>query len=98
MGPAIKRSVHHGKPGAVVKWSPQNKIDAADWLVSTERSVVAHATVSAGAHLVEPQIILDRASWGSDQMASLEPQDFRLLSRIRAVDAPLRDDMMQPVP
>jgi N-acetylneuraminate synthase len=50
------------------------------------------AAVVLGACLVERHITLDRASWGSDQAASVEPQGFaRLVKDIRAVEAGLGD-------
>lgn len=46
------------------------------------------AAVALGACVVERHLTLDRASWGSDQAASLEPQGFRHMVRdIRAVEA-----------
>ncbi len=43
--------------------------------------------VAMGAELVERHITLNRASWGSDQAASLEPQGFKRMVRdIRAVE------------
>jgi N-acetylneuraminate synthase len=50
------------------------------------------AAVVLGACVVERHITLDRASWGSDQAASVEPQGFaRLVKDIRAVEAGLGD-------
>lgn len=50
------------------------------------------AAVVLGACVVERHITLDRASWGSDQSASVEPQGFaRLVKDIRAVEAALGD-------
>jgi N-acetylneuraminate synthase len=50
------------------------------------------AAVVLGACVVERHITLDRAMWGSDQAASVEPQGFeRLLKDIRAVEAGLGD-------
>jgi N-acetylneuraminate synthase len=52
-------------------------------------SVVA---VSLGACLVERHITLDRAMWGSDQAASVEPGGFeRLVKYIRVTEASLGD-------
>jgi N-acetylneuraminate synthase len=52
-------------------------------------SVVA---VSMGACLVERHITLDRAMWGSDQAASVEPQGFeRLVKYIRVTEQSLGD-------
>jgi N-acetylneuraminate synthase len=50
------------------------------------------AAVVLGACVVERHITLDRALWGSDQAASVEPQGFaRLVKDIRAVEAGLGD-------
>jgi N-acetylneuraminate synthase len=52
-------------------------------------SVVA---VAMGACLVERHITLDRAMWGSDQAASVEPQGFeRMVKYIRVTEASLGD-------
>jgi N-acetylneuraminate synthase len=45
-----------------------------------------------GACMIERHITLDRAMWGSDQAASIEPQGFsRLVSYIRAIEQALGD-------
>jgi sialic acid synthase SpsE len=50
------------------------------------------AAVVLGACVVERHITLDRAMWGTDQAASVEPQGFtRLVKDIRAVEAGLGD-------
>jgi N-acetylneuraminate synthase len=50
------------------------------------------AAVAVGACLVERHITLDRAMWGSDQAASVEPQGMaRLVRDIRVVEAALSD-------
>ena len=50
------------------------------------------AAVALGACLVERHITLDRAMWGSDQAASVEPHGFeRLVKYIRVVEAALGD-------
>jgi N-acetylneuraminate synthase len=55
--------------------------------------------VALGACLVERHITLDRAMWGSDQAASVEPQGFvRLVKDIRAVEAALGDGVKQVYP
>jgi N-acetylneuraminate synthase len=52
-------------------------------------SVVA---VAMGASLIERHITLDRAMWGSDQAASVEPQGFeRLVKYIRVTENALGD-------
>ena len=54
------------------------------------------AAVVLGACLVERHITLDRAMWGSDQAASVEPQGFaRLVKDIRAVEIALGDGIKQ---
>ncbi|MFH8578338.1 N-acetylneuraminate synthase family protein [Streptomyces zaomyceticus] len=50
------------------------------------------AAVALGATFVERHITLDRAMWGSDQAASVEPQGLqRLVRDIRAIEAALGD-------
>ncbi len=50
------------------------------------------AAVVLGACLVERHITLDRAMWGSDQAASVEPQGFaRLVRDIRVIELALGD-------
>ena len=50
------------------------------------------AAVALGACLVERHLTLDRAMWGSDQAASVEPQGFaRLVRDIRAITHALGD-------
>ena len=50
------------------------------------------AAVMMGANVVERHITLDRAMWGSDQAASLEPAAFqRLVKYIRELDIILGD-------
>ena len=50
------------------------------------------AAVSLGACLVERHFTLDRTMWGTDQVASVEPQGMaRLVKDIRAVEAALGD-------
>jgi N-acetylneuraminate synthase len=45
---------------------------------------------------VERHITLDRAMWGSDQAASIEPQGFeRLVKYIRVVEQAMGDGMKQ---
>ncbi len=51
-----------------------------------------YAAVVLGACLVERHITLDRAMWGSDQAASVEPWGFmRLVRDIRVIEAALGD-------
>ena len=51
-----------------------------------------YAAVVLGACMVERHITLDRALWGSDQAASVEPQGFmRLVRDIRTIESALGD-------
>jgi sialic acid synthase SpsE len=55
--------------------------------------------VALGAVLVERHITLDRAMWGSDQSASVEPEGMRRLVRdIRVIEASLGDGVKQVYP
>jgi len=50
------------------------------------------AAAALGACVIERHITLDRASWGSDQAASVEPHGFaRLVRDVRTVEASLGD-------
>lgn len=50
------------------------------------------AAVALDASVIERHITLDRAMWGSDQAASVEPQGFKRLVRdIRSIEAALGD-------
>ncbi len=50
------------------------------------------ASVALGAHMVERHLTLDRAMWGSDQAASLEPNGMnRLIRDIRLVETSFGD-------
>ncbi len=52
----------------------------------------SYAAVALGACMVERHITLDRAMWGSDQAASVEPQGLmRLVRDIRNIEASLGD-------
>lgn len=54
------------------------------------------AAVALGACLVERHITLDRAMWGSDQAASVEPAGFeRLVHYIRTVEQSMGDGVKQ---
>ena len=54
------------------------------------------AAVALGACFVERHITLDRAMWGSDQAASVEPQGLaRLVRDIRVIEAALGDGVKQ---
>jgi N-acetylneuraminate synthase len=54
------------------------------------------AAVVLGASVIERHITLDRAMWGSDQAASVEPQGFfRLVKDIRAVELAMGDGVKQ---
>ena len=50
------------------------------------------AAATMGAVMIERHITLDRAMWGSDQAASVEPQGFaRLIKDIRAIERAMGD-------
>lgn len=52
------------------------------------------ATAVLGAKVVERHITIDRAMWGSDQAASMEPQGIeRLVSYIRAIERAMGDGL-----
>ena len=54
------------------------------------------AAVALGASFIERHITLDRAMWGSDQAASVEPSGLRRLAKdIRAIDAAMGDGKKQ---
>ena len=54
------------------------------------------AAVVMGACVVERHITLDRAMWGSDQAASVEPHGIsRLVKDIRAVEIAMGDGVKQ---
>ena len=54
------------------------------------------AAAAMGACMIERHITLDRAMWGSDQAASIEPQGFtRLIKDIRAIEKALGDGIKQ---
>jgi N-acetylneuraminate synthase len=56
------------------------------------------ASVALGACVVERHITLDRAMWGSDQAASVEPQGFAHLVRdIRLVEAAMGDGVKRVI-
>jgi N-acetylneuraminate synthase len=56
------------------------------------------STVALGACIVERHITLDRAMWGSDQAASVEPQGFmRLVRDIRLVEMGLGDGIKRVI-
>jgi len=57
------------------------------------------AAVVLGACMIERHITLDRASWGSDQAASIEPHGFsRLVRDIRAVERSMGDGAKKVYP
>ncbi|HEX7670488.1 MAG TPA: N-acetylneuraminate synthase family protein [Polyangiaceae bacterium] len=58
-----------------------------------------YAAVALGACMVERHITLDRAMWGSDQAASIEPQGLmRLVRDIRSIEKALGDGVKRVVP
>lgn len=51
------------------------------------------AAAALGACVIERHLTLDRASWGSDQAASLEPTGFQMLVRgVRSIEDALKGD------
>jgi len=57
------------------------------------------AAVAMGANMIERHITLDRASWGSDQSASVEPQGLKRLVRdIRVVESAMGDGVKNVLP
>jgi N-acetylneuraminate synthase len=57
------------------------------------------AAVVLGACVVERHITMDRAMWGSDQAASLEPNGLtRLIRDIRLVEKSMGDGIKRIVP
>lgn len=57
------------------------------------------AAVALGACMIERHITLDRAMWGSDQAASVEPQGFaRLVRDTRSVETALGDGVKRVFP
>jgi N-acetylneuraminate synthase len=60
---------------------------------------VTYAAVVLGACLIERHITLDRAMWGSDQAASVEPSGFaRLVRDIRIIETALGDGVKRVYP
>jgi N-acetylneuraminate synthase len=50
------------------------------------------AAATLGACVIERHITLDRAMWGSDQAASIEPQGFKRMVRdIRVIESAMGD-------
>jgi N-acetylneuraminate synthase len=57
------------------------------------------AAVAMGARFVERHITIDRAMWGSDQAASVEPQGLeRLVKYIRVVESAIGDGVKRVYP
>jgi N-acetylneuraminate synthase len=57
------------------------------------------AAVALGAQYIERHITLDRASWGTDHAASVEPSGFaRLVKDIRAVEESMGDGQKRIMP
>jgi N-acetylneuraminate synthase len=78
---------------SLAKEFPHHPIGYSGHEVGLQTSVAA---VAMGACVVERHITLDRAMWGSDQAASVEPQGFqRMVRDIRAVEAALGDGVKQ---
>jgi N-acetylneuraminate synthase len=59
----------------------------------------SEAAVALGACMIERHITIDRALWGSDQAASLEPNGInRLVRDIRLIETSLGDGVKRVVP
>jgi len=72
---------------------PDNPIGYSGHEVGLIPSAVA---VAFGACIVERHLTLDRAMWGSDQAASVEPSGFeRLVKYVRVIEASLGDGVKQ---
>src|SRR5262249_40053749 len=57
------------------------------------------AAAAMGGSVIERHITLDRAMWGSDQAASVEPQGItRLVRDIRAVESAMGDGVKRVIP
>lgn len=55
-----------------------------------------YAAVALGACVIERHITLDRAMWGSDQAASVEPQGFmRMVRDIRSIESAMGDGVIK---
>jgi N-acetylneuraminate synthase len=79
--------------GTLRKEFPNNPIGYSGHEVGLVPSAIA---VALGASLVERHITLDRAMWGSDQAASVEPVGFeRLVKYIRVTEASVGDGVKQ---
>jgi len=75
--------------GTLRKEFPNNPIGYSGHEVGLVPSAVA---IALGASSIERHITLDRAMWGSDQAASVEPGGFeRLVKYIRVTEAALGD-------
>jgi N-acetylneuraminate synthase len=60
---------------------------------------ISLAAVALGATMVERHITLDRAMWGSDHAASLEPHGFSNLVRdIRVIETAMGDGVKRIFP
>ncbi len=62
-------------------------------------SAISIVAAALGAHVIERHVTLDRAMFGSDQKASIEPQELKeLIESIRAVDEAFGDGVKRVVP
>lgn len=67
-----------------------------EWNGALAVNLTGSTAVAMGACYVERHITLDRAMWGSDQAASIEPQGFaRLAHYVRSVESALGDGIKQ---
>ena len=75
----------------------RQSIQPASNAATTVRATVA--AVAMGANLVERHVTLDRAMFGSDQSASVEPQGLKRLVRdIRVVEDAMGDGVKRVLP
>ena len=57
------------------------------------------AAVAIGATFIERHITLDRAMWGSDQSASMEPREFSsLVKGVRVLEKAMGDGVKRVMP
>lgn len=60
--------------------------------------VTSAAAVALGAVMVERHITLDRKMWGSDQSASIEPEELKaLVQQIRAIESAMGDGVKRVI-
>ena len=63
----------------------------------TEGIDIAVSAVAMGAKIIEKHITLDRFSKGPDHLASIEPNDFKIMTKlIRRLELALGDGIKKP--